>query len=181
MYLASNSHTKQSEQVQSKSLAASHVQTVFQNTNPNEIHNILATSQIATHLFSRATVITQSTFSCFAHQWIPKHSTSSTEATLTSNFDNHSKTCVLPTVCSPHANVNILKVSVALSPVESKILHRCTVVSGLPFYKYAEIANGTTYTYITRHYSTITHATAIGQTGNASEDPPLSKPSGRTL
>jgi len=102
MFLARNSHKDTAEwsgaeQEYGKPI---HVQTDFQNTNPNEIH-ILATSQIATHLFSRATVITHSIFSCFAHQWTPKHSASSTEATLTSNLDNHSKTCVLPSSLLP--------------------------------------------------------------------------------
>lgn len=92
-----------------------HVKTVFQNMNPKEIHNILTTSQVATHLFSRTTVITKP-FTCFAYPWTPKHSASSTEATLTSNLDNHSKTCVLPTVCSPKATFNISKFSVAFSP-----------------------------------------------------------------
>jgi hypothetical protein len=59
--------------------------------------------------------------------------------------ENHSKTCVLPAVCSPKATLNTLKIHINL-----KDILFFEVFSSLQFSRYAKIANRTTYTSITQ-------------------------------
>ena len=61
-------------------------------------------------------------------------------------WENHSKTCVLPAVCSPKATLNTLKIYI--NPKDILFFEVC---SSLPFSRYAKIANRTTYTSITQH------------------------------
>jgi len=65
-------------------------------------------------------------------------------------WENHSKTCVHPAVCSQKATFNTLNVYINL-----KDILFFEVFSSLPFSRYAKIANRTTCTSITQHLYTL--------------------------
>lgn len=87
-------------------------------SDPNEIPNLLATSQIVIILFSNVSSCTQSTFSPVllvgGHPWYLAYSA---EVTHYLYLENDFKTCALSTVCSSEATFSILQVSITFSLV----------------------------------------------------------------
>lgn len=94
--------------------------------------SMLATSQMEGLLFLKTGSSAQYNFIRFAHLWTPKHSTYSAEVTLLLNI-------LPPAIQRLLATFRLPK---QLSLFENKIWCR---QSCLPSYKYAQIANGTTY------------------------------------
>ena len=78
---------------------------------------MLATSYNVILLFLRRTSFIRSAISRILPADIRyKRSASSAEVTQLLNLENQSKTCVLPTVCSPEGTFNVSEVSVLLLP-----------------------------------------------------------------
>jgi hypothetical protein len=108
---------------------------------------MLATSWIVIFLFLRTSPFTSPMFSSV---WLIsgclEHLTSSAEVTLLFNLENHSKTYVLPIICSQKPTLNTLEVSVSFYPSsKQKLIQMCylfkSAISG-----YTKITSGTTHT-----------------------------------
>jgi hypothetical protein len=134
-----------------------------------------ATLQMFILLFCSKLSFTQSTISSvLLINGYPEYSASSLW-----EMENHSKTCVLSIVCSPKAISHILKVTTAFSPTLKQSLCTQTILPSLQFFwVHQRHRRNKRHLYLTRHYPTITHATALFQADNDSADSTISTPSG---
>ena len=105
-----------------------------------------------------------------------KCSASSAEVTLLLNLENQSKTCVLPTVCSPEGTFNVLEVSVVrLQSLKRNLKQTCCSLQSVIFYVHHNDIWNSIHLYLMRfYYPTIIHTTVLFQKGNGSADPFLS-------
>lgn len=90
-----------------------------------------------------------------------EHLATSTEVTLLFNLKNHSKTYVLPIVCSPKATLNTWEFSISFSP-EHKLMEVHS--SSLPFPGTPK--SHVEHTLLVLNYTAVTYATVIFQAGN---------------
>ena len=97
-------------------------------TDPNEIPNMLATSQIVVLLFlgTIPSFYPLFFFCVFLVQVCPEHLASSAEIMSLLNIEGHSKTSFLPIVSSPKLQSKILRVPVLLFPnLKQNLMHAC--------------------------------------------------------
>jgi hypothetical protein len=85
--------------------------------DPNEILNVLAIAWEMILMSLEKDPLTLHKFNCFAISGYSEHSPSSTPLL---NFGSYSNTCVPCFACSPKANFNNLKVSVAFLPMPAE-------------------------------------------------------------
>ena len=96
------------------------------------------------------------------------------------NLKNYSYTWILPTVCSPKTTFNISKLSVAFSTSSKKhLINKYGCLKPAIFQAFQSHKWNNTHLYLTRHYSTITHAAALLEVENDSADFSLSTHNGR--
>jgi hypothetical protein len=134
-------------------------------------------------LFLRISFFFLSTFSALLlTDGYVMHGVLSAEVTTLFNLENHSKTYVLPIFCSSDTTFSIFRVSVAVFPSlkQSLLQTNCSFIS-TGFWVNQNHKWNNTHLFLTRHYSTITPATAIFHAGKDSANYFLAVPSGRGL
>lgn len=113
------------------------------------IPKILATSHKVTLLLLRTTAFLQPTFlSVLLVDGHHEHLASSTEVTLLSNIENHTKTCILALFALHTLLSTLLKFLLHFSPLYSKIWCIHAVLQNILLSRHTRITNWTTDTHV---------------------------------